>query len=310
MKNSKIKYYATSTLKLLLPGKLFRERLHSRLGTLSRYDAAYIRDRVEYYNRLREPFAPDDTFSTIREFRRRAKRKTYFYDLYEYLRYFDEDLRFRYLYGDVRHVPERPTLLKSRPLECDNANSVLLKLNRVRHFLFLNDPVPFSQKEERVVWRGGAYQPHRRRFVREYYDHPLCDVGQTNKPKEDAPWQKPKMSIRAQLGYKFIFSIEGNDVATNLKWIMSSNSLAFMPRPKFETWFMEGRLIPEHHYVLVRDDFADLEEKIRHYTARPEEAMRIVRNANAYVAQFMDRAREDLIALLVLNKYFQLSGQR
>jgi hypothetical protein len=309
VKNSKIKYYAKNTLKLLLPNRLYRDRLNARLAGLSRYDETYVRDRVDYYNRRQGPFTPDETFTSIRAFRH-AERKTYFYDLYEYLRYFDEELRFAYLYGDVQHVPEVPTLLKSRPLGCDNANSVLLKLNKVRHFLFLNDPIPFSEKADRLVWRGGAYQPHRQRFVREFFDHPLCDVGQTNKPKEDVPWQKKKMSIRAQLGYKFIFSIEGNDVATNLKWIMSSNSLAFMPRPKFETWFMEGRLVPDHHYVLVRDDLSDLEEKIRYYTAHPEEAMKIIKNANDYVAQFMDAAREDLIALLVLKKYFHLSGQR
>ena len=46
------------------------------------------------------------------------------------------------------------------------------------------------------------------------------------------------------LNYKFILAIEGYDVATNLKWIMSSNSLAVMPRPTYATWFMEGTLIP------------------------------------------------------------------
>ena len=39
--------------------------------------------------------------------------------------------------------------------------------------------------------------------------------------------------------HKFILCIEGNDVASNLKWVMSSNSVAVMPKPKFESWFME-----------------------------------------------------------------------
>jgi len=72
------------------------------------------------------------------------------------------------------------------------------------------------------------------------------------------------MTIDEQLEYKFILSLEGNDVATNLKWIMSSNSLAFMPRPKYETWFMEGNLVPNHHYILIKDDYSDLEERLKY----------------------------------------------
>ena len=51
------------------------------------------------------------------------------------------------------------------------------------------------------------------------------------------------MTINEQLHYKFILCSEGNDVASNLKWVMSSNSIAVMPKPKFETWFMEGILV-------------------------------------------------------------------
>ena len=55
-------------------------------------------------------------------------------------------------------------------------------------------------------------------------------------------------------------SLEGIDVATNLKWIMSSNSLCFSPKLRYETWFMEGKLVPGVHFVEVRDDFDDLAE--------------------------------------------------
>jgi len=123
------------------------------------------------------------------------------------------------------------------------------------------------------------------------------------------PWQKPKMSLAKQLQYKFILCIEGNDVASNLKWVMSSNSIAFMVKPTYETWFMEGTLVPNHHYVLLKDDYSDLEEKIEYYSTHIDEALTIVKNANDYVTQFKDKKREDLISLLVLKKYFEKSGQ-
>ena len=40
-----------------------------------------------------------------------------------------------------------------------------------------------------------------------------------------------KVSIDYHLKHKFILCIEGNDVASNLKWVMSSNSVAVMPKP-------------------------------------------------------------------------------
>lgn len=45
-----------------------------------------------------------------------------------------------------------------------------------------------------------------------------------------------------------------------------------MPKPKFETWFMEGALIPNHHYVLIKDDFSDLEEQLDYYTNHYDES--------------------------------------
>src|SRR5690606_28634160 len=106
------------------------------------------------------------------------------------------------------------------------------------------------------------------------------------------------------LDYKFILALEGNDVATNVKWIMSSNSIAVMPKPTYETWFMEGQLIPDYHYICIKSDYSDLEEKLNYYIQNTNKALEIVANANAYVNQFKNQTHEDLISILVLEKYF------
>ncbi|GIR91542.1 MAG: hypothetical protein CM15mP92_0060 [Halieaceae bacterium] len=77
-------------------------------------------------------------------------------------------------------------------------------------------------------------------------------------------------SLDTHLKHKFILCIEGNDVASNLKWVMSSNSVAVMPKPKYESWFMEGKLIPNYHYILIKDDYSDLEEKLNYYKKNTE----------------------------------------
>jgi AsnA-type aspartate--ammonia ligase len=106
---------------------------------------------------------------------------------------------------------------------------------------------------------------------------------------------REKKTIREHLDYKFIMALEGNDVASNLKWVMSSNSLAVMTRPTCETWFMEGTLVAGYHYVEVKEDFSDLPEKLQYYIEHPEQAEDIIRHAHEYVRQFQDKERENLI---------------
>lgn len=309
-KKPKILYYLQGYAKLFAPSFWYRykkEQLLSYYHCLDTPTKEQIDQRVIYYDQIQAPFAVDST-QTIQTFLQNERHKTYFFDLMESLRFFDKRLAFHYLFGDITHIPPYPTLLKSRPIGVDNHNAVLMKLNRIRHFIFVNDTLPFEAKIDKLIWRGGVHMPHRIAFMERFFDHPLCDIGQTNKDKTPH-WIKNRMSIKEQLGYKFILSIEGNDVASNLKWAMSSNSLVLMTKPKFETWFMEGKLIPSHHYVLLQEDYSDLEAKMHYYTRHTHEAKTIITNANAYVEQFKNKQQEELISYQVLQKYFEKSQQ-
>ena len=304
-KNSKPIYYVKNILIYLTPTSFYQKKLNNLTAVNMTKE---IEERVNYYNKLTQRFTLNDA-KTIQEFRK-EKKKTYFFDLYKYLSYFNEKLKIKYLFGDIAHIPNEPSFVKSRPIYGENQNSIVMKLNKVRHFIFLNDPIKFENKKNILVWRGKAHQEHRKYFLNKFYTDPLCDVGQiVKKGESNVLWEKPKMSLKEHLNYKFILTIEGNDVASNLKWVMSSNSLAFMVKPKFETWFMEGKLIANHHYVLLKDDYSDLKEKIKYYTEHTNEAKKIISNAHEYIEQFKDKKQEDLISLLVLKKYFKYSTQ-
>lgn len=208
-------------------------------------------------------------------------------------------------------LPPCPCIVKSRLLTEDNSNSVILKLDKLRHFLFVHDRKSFREKQDKVIFRGKIRSSRvRTAFLKKFINHPVFDCGVVES-REDVPkeWERPKRTIREHLDYKFIMALEGNDVASNLKWVMSSNCLAVMTRPTCETWFMEGSLIAGYHYVEVKEDFSDLEEKIRYYTEHIQEAEDIIAHAHEYVSQFMDKEREEIIQLLVLQKYLRLSGQ-
>lgn len=252
----------------------------------------------------------DSKAVSLSDFKYGIKPKTYFFDSFRLLRYFPLKFKIFYLFGDITTVPCEPSIVKSRPIDDKNENSVLLKLNTVRHFLFINDKKPFRDKKNILLGRSKVYQKKRERFLEMYFGHSLCDVGQINNDNGgNKKWLVSKMSIAEHLDYKFILCLEGNDVATNLKWVMSSNSIAVMPRPNYETWFMEGTLIPDYHYIEIASDYSNLEEKLNYYIEHTREAEKIIEHAHTFVKQFQNRRQEKLISLLVLQKYFEKTAQ-
>jgi hypothetical protein len=61
--------------------------------------------------------------------------------------------------------------------------------------------------------------------------------------------------------------------------------------------------------VPIKDDFSDLEEKLNYYIQNPAEALKIIENGHKFVEQFKNKKREDLISLMVLDKYFKKTNQ-
>lgn len=323
-KPSKLWFFIKGYAKMLIPHAYTVMRKSDILQKAKeRNDCEYIWERVEYYNKLNEDAAlPTGTIrqnnythyiflGDVNEFRPSTFHKTYFFDIRDVLRYFPKKLRMGYIPGDVYFTPQFPAIVKSRLLAANNGNSILLKLNKLRHFIFVNDPIPFEEKKPQAIFRGKIRKSRlRRQFMEMYFGSDICDCGVVGKnegfPEE---WLMPKKTIREHLEYKFIITLEGNDVASNLKWVMSSNSIAVMTRPTCETWFMEGKLIPGFHYIEIKDDLSDLRQKLEYYSSHLAEAKAIIAHAHEYVSQFLDTEREKIISLLVAEKYFKTTKQ-
>lgn len=316
-KNSNLKYYVRSYLREWTP-RIFTQMLLGRwLRKLDeRPDKDYILRRVDYYCKLTSESPYDKALwaekAVAVKDQPMTNQSAYYHDAMEIARYFSSKQRWVLLSGDITHVPELPTIVKSRPLTADNQNSVLLNMDKKRHFLFVNDRTSWREKRNVAIFRGdlGPRKQNRDVFMNRFADgqSAMVDAASTNRSEAHPEWQKGKLTIGEHLAYKFIMSLEGNDVASNLKWVLSSNSIAVTPRLTCETWFMEGTLVPNYHYIEVKPDFSDLEERLQYYIDHPDEAEAIVRHAHEYVDQFRDKEREKLISLLVLKKYFEVTN--
>ncbi|MFN4208498.1 MAG: glycosyl transferase family 90 [Agrobacterium albertimagni] len=300
-----MRYYAAGITRHAVPREWYLQLCRQILGELEASpELEELMRRANYYNRL--PHCSVQPGTRLNAVDRAQSR--YYFDLDEYLRYFPCRLKVNYLFGDVTWVPNAPSLVKSRPTGEANGNSVLLNLDKLRHFRLCADDTPWAKKKPMAVWRGALNNPLRLELLRRHQQSEFADVGHIGEAK-DGLQAKGFLSPQEQMGYRYILSIEGFDVATNLKWIMASRSVCVMPKGRYETWFMEGGLIPDHHFVEVRPDFSDLEDKIAELERNPQWAQDIVANANAYVASFCDRKTERKISLLVLQKYFEATGQ-
>lgn len=308
-KNVKFFYYLKNYLLLIIPNFFFRKIFKKRLSNFSKNEIDNLIERVNYYNKIDNEVKVESTWSKLSDLKIEKKGKTYFFDAYSISRNFSPTFKCNFLFGDIDYVPNKPSFVKSRPIN-NSQNSILLKLNKVRHFQYVVDNIELENKADILFGRAAVFQKQRIDFYKKYFNHPMCDLGQINQGTNHDQWVKKKASLDTHLKHKFILCIEGNDVASNLKWVMSSNSVAVMPKPKYESWFMEGKLIPNYHYILIKDDYSDLEEKLNYYKKNTDELKRIAKNANQYTNQFRDRNKEKLISLLVMEKFFKLSNQK
>ena len=217
--------------------------------------------------------------------------------------------------GDVSHTRQDVAFLsKTRPLY-QSGHNVLLPLNNIRHWKPVSDvkmyDIPYDYKKNVIVWRGAATGKSKRvALVERYYNYPgkEINVGFTNfldsySGSRNPRFIKAKMSMAEQLQNKYIISVEGNDVASNLKWIMASNSLCIKPHSQTESWLMEGNLKPWVHYVPVKEDFSDLLEVYHWCLKNPEMCKQIISNANDYINRFLDGEQEFKIIDGVLEGY-------
>lgn len=117
----------------------------------------------------------------------------------------------------------------------------------------------------------------------------------------------PKVPIRYMMEYKGLVMLEGNDVASGLKWALLSQSVVLMSKPRHTSWAMEERLQPWVHYVPLNDQATDVEEKMQWIIDHDEEAQRIAQRASLWMEDLVfhpDAARDDrLVKEEMLKRY-------
>lgn len=222
------------------------------------------------------------------------------------------------------------SFVKNRPRDHPEDGVLLLSLNFERHWgQYYRQPkdMKYEDKKDVLIWRGAttgcnSQKGNRFQLVEQWFEKtPTIDVGFSlicqnrknygsffNRAGIINKYKKKIMSPSAMNQYKFILSVNGNDKDSGLNWKLISNSVVFMTKPRIVSWLMESKLQPNIHYVEIKDDFSNLEEKVQYGIDHPEEMKKIANNAKNYMKQFSSLANENHIEKKVVERYFAQNG--
>lgn len=294
----------------------FEDRIKYYLGNL--YNTFIKNQQIEYKNIINEK----ETISYNKI--QLINNDILFHDNYDnQIRYYVNDLRNYFnnseiknfniyiAFGDINVKMKKYCFTKSRPIDLINNFNILLNLNTPRHWEGLDDvtnfDIPFDKKNNKIIWRGNTTGNKRVKFVEKYQNHhdQHIDIKFSNLCQNviDNNYIFSHLSIKEQLQSKFLISIEGNDVATNLKWILYSNSVVIMPKPTVCSWIMEDKLISGTHYIEIKSDYSDLEEKYKWCLNNLEECKKIAENGKKYIEQFLNQENEKKITNKIIEIY-------
>ena len=208
--------------------------------------------------------------------------------------------------GDSPYYGAYPILVKIRD-SFKKSFGILSNLNSARHWglvpSMLSD-TEWEQKENDWVWRGAdtgtdIEDNPRFEFVKKFYAY--HNVGFSGKLQNkfihpniylDEYYKDPK-PINFVSSYKYQAVVEGNDKSSALNWILASNCVPIMSKPRFHSWLCEKYLVPGVHYVECERNFSNFLDKIQWCKDNDKKAKEIALNGRRFIYDnFGDPKRE------------------
>ena len=199
----------------------------------------------------------------------------------------------------------------------------------------INDDVSFTDKLPKIYWRGDlsgsrwmtpyaadsvyeAKDLEDLRRISQYFSRPKAVYYSLANPDftdfrfagedckgiagiEQAGLMTDKVAPTEFLKCRYVLCPNGNDVPTNLYWVIKSNSVAFREDCDFEC-VPDFFLKPWVHYVPVSKGLGDLKEKFSYCEANLDVCERIIEQANMAYLQLIDEHAWEEAENIVLDK--------
>lgn len=162
----------------------------------------------------------------------------------------------------------------------------------------VSDTIGWDEKEDVLFWRGATSGTIDDRI------NPIRYINSRDWPiKTDCYFstviQGRENDVDGVLGsytpidewfrYKYLLNLHGNDVSSSFPFTLYSNSVALHPYPfKWEVIYYGDGIKPWVHFIPLRHDLSDLEEKLIWCKNNDDECKRIAERATNYMRPYTD----------------------
>ena len=124
-----------------VPNSKFRKQLNQKIFSISDYTTGEQQDilrRVTYYHNINQsktyPISIPKEACRLKDLSM-TKKSFYYYDFRSILRHFPSSDLTAQRFGDIRTVSDYPSIVKTRPIDEPNENSIILRMESLRHFM-------------------------------------------------------------------------------------------------------------------------------------------------------------------------------
>ena len=170
---------------------------------------------------------------------------------------------------------------KGMPYVLDIVDRHYFYHNLYNPFRSYHKGIPFSQKQNKIVFggqdRGSKYNFANRRDI---------EINQRDYFKSDAVSKENIVCSgwidrSEMIHYKYILDIDGNSSTWDATaWKLNSGSVILKTESCWRQWFYDEYL-PNVHYIEIKDDFSDLQEKYQWCESHQEECQIMIHNCKA-----------------------------
>lgn len=281
----------------------------------SKSDMLLARDEMCIVARNTNRDAPHSNLDVVQLLRQDDLQKCHSINPYcaDALEFFNTGISVEYilvLFGDKSaDVHMLPYVTKAR--KALSRQGVLWPLNVDRHFGLMRtvkqEDTPWERKKNKLIWRGAdtGYAGQRKKLIEKVFSLDTAEIDMAFGPvllnAESRKFSREWLTPSQLMENKYLLSLDGNDVASGLKWMLYSNSVVFMPETQFETWGMESALLPYIHYIPLHSNLSNLADQLKWARENNDACKSISLQATSYMQQFygyaIDRGRSSDVDL-------------
>jgi hypothetical protein len=113
--------------------------------------------------------------------------------------------------------------------------------------------------------------------------------------------------LAMQQQYKYVLSLPGNDYPSSLRQDLVSGSLVLMPKPFWEGVWFYG-LKPNVHYIPLRADLADLEEKLQWCRDNDGACKEMAEAARAFALEYFEPSLERAVQARMVERLARMTA--